>query len=158
MALMRQVHRPATGANWTEHLYHKEVKVVNGEVETDDPDTINALMMRGFREVDPAQRHAPVTILGKMYREGDPKPEGTQVVTADNADDILENAEAPQESEHADEKSPQEMVGEARAAEEPAPVTKADVPTEPVETDTQTPKPSSGKKRGRPRKTPQGEK
>lgn len=42
---------PAYKASWTIPLYHKSVRVTNGEVETDDKNVVDQLYALGFREL-----------------------------------------------------------------------------------------------------------
>lgn len=47
-----QTLAPAPNASWIEFFYTGELKVVNGEVETDNPTFIEALKLRGFSVVE----------------------------------------------------------------------------------------------------------
>ena len=50
---LRQVDNPADRASWMEMFYaYQPLKVVNGIVETDNPNQINLLLQRGFRPIE----------------------------------------------------------------------------------------------------------
>jgi hypothetical protein len=49
---LRQTLAPAPQSSWTEYFYAGELKVVNGEVETDNPSFIENLLSRGFTPVE----------------------------------------------------------------------------------------------------------
>lgn len=49
---LRQVHSPADQASWVEQFYSGHLNVVNGIVETENPDWILQLLDRGFREIE----------------------------------------------------------------------------------------------------------
>lgn len=49
---LRQTNSPAPLASWTEFHYAGEIRITNGEVETDNPTAIEVLLSRGFTPVD----------------------------------------------------------------------------------------------------------
>lgn len=49
---LRQTLAPAPHSSWTEYFYAGELRVVNGEVETDNPSFIENLLSRGFTPVE----------------------------------------------------------------------------------------------------------
>ena len=97
---MRQVDRPAQQANWTEYFYEGELKVVNGETETDNQVWIDQLLVRGFRNVEEIPQD--VKVYGEVRTEDSVEPLGTQVARA---------AETESEREHV-----KELVKESESA------------------------------------------
>lgn len=97
---LRQVNTPANKAAWTEHFYNGELKVVNGEVETDNENWINLLLQRGFRPADEVKESS---VFGEVYQEEQPEPLGTQVATK------VEN--------ECDQEHIEELIEESREAE-----------------------------------------
>jgi len=123
MVKLRQVNSPASRAAWTEPFYSGELKVVNGETETDNPEWINQLRGRGYVIVEEETEEVPqsegvsefATVpeedAGEVYVEQPFVPLSTQTV-----DEI---AEVPSENEV--------MAGEtATASDVEAPVTDAE--------------------------------
>jgi hypothetical protein len=74
---LRQVHSPAAQAFWIEHFYNGELKVVNGEVETDNQTWINLLYQRGFRPIDEVNEEFET--VGEVYVDEGVEPLGTQI-------------------------------------------------------------------------------
>lgn len=84
MTLLRQVDRPGSAASWVEHLYAKEIRIVNGEVEIDNTDgkaqgDIDILLGRGFKVIPEDQRDAVITKTGTVSVEKEVEPQGSQV-------------------------------------------------------------------------------
>lgn len=130
MVLLRQINTPGSAAQWTEHMYSREYKVVNGEVEVENQDHITLLLGRGFKIVDEATKDTPVRLLGVIRIGDEVEPQGTQTVDADDAETTADEAEAEKK--------------ETEAETSPPPDPK--------------PEPAPKKKRGRPRKNSQGAK
>jgi hypothetical protein len=74
MVRLRQTQSPAQKANWTEYFYSGELKVVNGEVETDNEIWVHQLLARGFSEVND---DTPETteVLGEVRKEPEVVPQ-----------------------------------------------------------------------------------
>ena len=98
---LRQVNTPASRAAWTEHFYGGELKVVNGEVETDNQNWITQLLQRGFRPIEEAE---DTQNFGEVYQEKQPEPLGTQI--------------AAQVENECDQQKIEELVEESREVEE----------------------------------------
>lgn len=75
MTRLRQVDTPAARASWTEHFYDAEYKVVNGEVEVENPRHIELFLGRGFREISPDDDNTPKRALGVIHVGGKSEPE-----------------------------------------------------------------------------------
>lgn len=93
MVLLRQVDSPAAGASWTEHMYERPYKVVNGEVEVTHPNHIDLLLGRGFAIIKDEDKDKVVRALGVIRREDDPEPQGTQTVEAEDAPENVTTTE-----------------------------------------------------------------
>ncbi len=98
---MRQVNSPAGQANWSEHFYSGELKVVNGEVETDNETWIGLLYDRGFRPVDEKTEGT----VGEVCQEESVEPLGTQVAAQADTEseqehvmDLIEESEKAAET------------------------------------------------------------
>jgi hypothetical protein len=74
MPRLRQTQSPAQRANWTEYFYSGELKVVNGEVETDNENWVHQLLARGFSEVNDDTLDN-VEVLGEVVKEPEVEPQ-----------------------------------------------------------------------------------
>jgi len=118
MVLLRQVDRPGAQASWTEQLYDRPYKIVNGEVEVENPNHINLLKGRGFKEVirDENGNEPPKgTALG-VIRYGNVEPDA-QTEDEDNVSD--DKAEVKAEAVVAETPSPSQEDSNVVTAELP---------------------------------------
>ena len=96
---LRQVNSPASKAQWSEHFYNGELKVVNGEVETDNETWINLLYERGFRPIDEVEKVEEI-VFGEVTQEEPVEPLGTQIAAqADTESEQERVTELIEESE-----------------------------------------------------------
>ena len=102
MARLRQVARPASQANWTEHFYSGELHVRGGECETDNENWINQLLGRGYVVVDETQQEDA----------SDEEPSAVEVTVEETV------VEEPQEEQPVEEPS-EEPVEATPSEEEP---------------------------------------
>jgi hypothetical protein len=95
MTKLRQVNIVSHRANWTEYFYDGELKVVNGETETDNPVWIQHLRLRGFKPLDEIPQNVKTLgkIRGEETEESPVEPLGTQVAAAADTETEFEHVE-----------------------------------------------------------------
>lgn len=98
MKLVTGVVAPRSGVR-SEHFYDGELKVVNDEAETDNPNWIQQLRERGYKPID-EMNAADKALWGEVYKE---EEVGTQVV--DTFEDYLEVEPSKETKEEPDDNS-----------------------------------------------------